>query len=87
MYSIRDVNNCEKSVYKGRNSNITFDKFMDVYSNKKVIRHNMKGIKSFSHRMYTYEINKTSLSVFDDKRYNLKDGTNTLAYGHKNIPK
>ena len=22
MYSIRDVNNCEKSVYKGHNSNI-----------------------------------------------------------------
>ena len=25
MYSIRDVNNCEKSVYKGHNSNLRRD--------------------------------------------------------------
>ena len=47
----------------------------------------MKIIKPFNHRMYTYEINKVSLSAFDDKRYILADGINTLAYGHKDIPK
>ena len=47
----------------------------------------MKGIKSFGHRMYTYESNKTSLSAFDDKRYILDDGIHTLVYGHKDIPK
>ena len=31
--------------------------------------------------------NKTSLSDFDDKRYILDDGINTLPYGHKDIPK
>ena len=59
---------------------------MDVYSNEKVIRHIMKGIKSFNDRMYTYESNKISLSVFDNKRYILDDGIHTLAYGHKDIP-
>ena len=29
--------------------------------------------------------NKISLSCFDDKRYVLDDGINTLAYFHKNI--
>ena len=47
----------------------------------------MKRTKSFNHRMYTYESNKTSLSAFDDKRYILADGINTLTYGHKGIPK
>ena len=47
----------------------------------------MKGIKSFNNRMYTYESNKISLSAFDDKRYIHPDGINTLAYGHKDIPK
>ena len=47
----------------------------------------MKGIKPFNHRMYTFESNKISLSAFDDKRYILDDGINTLPYGHKNIPK
>ena len=47
----------------------------------------MKGIKSFNNRMYTYESNKISPSAFDDKRYIHPDGINTLAYGHKDIPK
>ena len=87
MYSILDVNSCEKSIYKGHNFSIRNDEFMDVLFNKKVIRHIMKRIKSFGHTMYTYESNKTSLSAFDDKRYILDDGIHTLQYGHKDIPK
>ena len=49
MYSILDVNNYEKSVYKGYNSNIGHDEFINVHSNKKVIRHNMRRIKSRDH--------------------------------------
>ena len=75
MYSIRHRNKNEKSVYKGHNSNIKYDEFIDTHSNKKVIRHNMKGIKSINHRMYTYESNKISLSCYKDKRYIL-DGWN-----------
>ena len=87
MYSILDVNNCEKSVEKGDDSNIKNSEFKYVLFNEKVIRHIMKGIKSFNHKIYTQEINKTSLSCFDDKRYIKDDGINTLAYGHKDIPK
>ena len=47
----------------------------------------MKGIKPFNDRMDTYECNKISLSCYDDKRYTLDDGINTLPYGHKDIPK
>ena len=36
--------------------------------------------------MYSQEIDKISLSWFDDKRYILSDGINTLAYCHKDIP-
>ena len=45
----------------------------------------MKGIKPKNHNLGTYETNKISLSCFDDKRYILKNGINTLAYGHKDI--
>ena len=37
--------------------------------------------------MGTYEINKISLSVFDDKRFVLDDGIHTLAYFDKNLKK
>ena len=87
MYSILDVNNYEKSVYKGYNSNIGHDEFINVHSNKKVIRHNMRRIKSRDHIITTYEKNKIYLSAFDDKRYILDDRINTLPYGHKDIPK
>ena len=52
---------------------------------KKSLRHTMRGIKSKNHKTGTYETNETSISCFDDKRYVLKNGIDTLAYGHKNI--
>ena len=87
MYSIRDVNKNEKSTHKGHNWLIGYDEFEDTCSNKKAIRHKLRAIKSKKHELVTYESNKRSLSDFDDKRYILDDGINTLPYGHKDIPK
>ena len=47
----------------------------------------MSGIKSKKHELVTYTSNKKSISCFDDKRYILSDGINTLPYGHKDILK
>ena len=43
----------------------------------------MKRIQSKKHKIGTYEINKISLSCFDDKRFVLNDGILTLAYFYK----
>ena len=51
----------------------------------KVIRHKMKRIQSKKHKIGTYEIDKISLSCFDDKRFVLDDGVHTLAYFHTKI--
>ena len=40
----------------------------------------MKRIQSKKHELGTYEIDKISLSCFDDKRYVLDDGIRTLDY-------
>ena len=53
------------------------------YLIKKIIRHKMKRIQAKKHKIGTYEIDKISLSCFDDKRYVLDDGIHTLAYFHK----
>ena len=54
--------------------------------NKKIIRHKVKRIQAKKHKIGTYEIDKISLSCFDDdKRYVLDDGIHTLAYFHKDI--
>ena len=45
----------------------------------------MKRIQSKLHEIGTYDVCKISLSCFDNKRYILDDGVNSLAYIHKNI--
>ena len=85
MYSILDENNNEKCTNKGKNAFIEFQEFYDILSQKKIFRNTMRGIKSKNDNLRTYEWNKTSLSCFDDKRYILNDGINTLAYEHKDI--
>ena len=42
-------------------------------------------IQSKLHRIGTYNVCKISLSCFDDKRYLLNDGVNTLAHFHEDI--
>ena len=61
-----------------------FDKFKDVLFNGKSIRHKMKRIQSKKHKLETYQINKISLSCFDDKRYVCRYSILTLACFHKN---
>ena len=59
--------------------------YLDVLFNKKMTRHEMKRIQSKLHRIETYNVSKISLSYFDDKRYILDDGINSLAYSHQDI--
>ena len=70
---------------KGINTPTEFNGFRDTLFNEKVIRHKMKRILSKNHKIGTYEINKMSLSCFDDKRFVLDDSIHTLAYFHKDL--
>ena len=83
MYSILDESNKERSTSKGHSAFIEFQEFYDTLFKKKIFRHTMRGTKSKNNNLGTYETNKISLSCFDDKRYILKNGINTLAYGDK----
>ena len=47
----------------------------------------MKRIQAKKHKIGTYEIDKISLSSFDDKRYVLGDGIHTLAYFYQDSHK
>ena len=43
----------------------------------------MRRIQSKKHKLGTYEIEKISLSCFDDRRFALDDEIHRLAYFHK----
>ena len=77
----------ESNTAKGVNIATTFNEFKDTLLNNKIIRHKMRRIQSKKHKLGTYEINKISLSCFDDKRFVLNDGIYTLAYFHRKLRK
>ena len=85
MYSLLAKNGLEVNKAEGVNLKLRHNLYFDVLFNKKVVRHKMKRILSEKHKVGTYNLNKISPSCFDDKRYVLKDGINTLAYFHKDI--
>ena len=87
MYSIKKIDGKESSAAKGVNITTEFNEFKDVLFNKKIIRHKMKRIQAKKHKIGTYEIDKKSLSCFDDKRFALNDGVHTLAYFYRNCNK
>ena len=90
MYSYIKDNNKGGKTAKGikKNvikNNIKHDDYKKTLFNDKQMYHKMKTIRSENHQLGSYELNKVSLSCFDDKRYIHKDGINSYAYGHKNI--
>ena len=85
MYSLISVDDEEVTKAKGVNKKIRHKEFADVLFNKKMIRHKIKRIQSKLHRIGTYDVYQILLSCFDDKRYILDDGVNSLAYFHKDI--
>ena len=71
-----------KSVNKNVAATITHNEYKDVLLKKKCLRHSMNMIQSKDHRIGTYEINKISLSCFDDKIYIQNNEYDGLALGY-----
>ena len=83
MYSIKKIDGNEYNTAKGVRIATEVDKFKNVSFNKNIIRQKMKRIQSKKHKLGTYEIDKISLTCFDDKTYVLDDGIRTWAHFHK----
>ena len=87
MYSYIKDNQKGGKTAKGIKKNvikkdITHDNYKQTLFNNQQMYHKMKTIRSESHQLGSYEINKVSLSCFDDKRYIHEDGKTSYAYGH-----
>ena len=90
MYSYIKDNQKGGKTAKGIKKNvikkdIQHENYKETLFNNKQMYHKMKTIRSESHQLGSYEINKVSLSCFDDKRYIHEDGKTSHAYGHKDI--
>ena len=74
MYSYIKDNNKGGKTAKGIKKNvikndITHENYKNTLFNNEQMYHKMKTIRSENHQLGSYEINKVSLSCFDDKRY------------------
>ena len=79
--------NTEHKKAKGVNrivaATISYNEYKNVLLNKKCLKHSMNRIQSKDHKMGTYEINKISLSCFDDKIYIQNNKFDGLALGYQ----
>ena len=87
MYSMLSEDGKESNTVRVVNLATEFNEVKETLFNKKIIRHKVRRIQGKKHKMRTYEINKISLHVFDDKRFVLNDGIETFAYFHKDLKK
>ena len=90
MYSYITNQNKGGKTAKGIKKNVVkkdikHESYKDVLLNNKQLYHRMETIRSERHQIGSYEINKISLSCFDDKRYLHNDGITSYAYGHYKI--
>ena len=87
MYSYVKDNGLGGKTAKGIKKNviemdIKHMNYNNVLQNNTQMRHKMVCIRSVGHQLGTYEINKISLSCFDDKRYIHDNGITSYAYSH-----
>ena len=80
MFSIKKIDGKKSRTAKGVNIATEFNEFKAVLFNKEIIRHKMKRIQAKKHKIGNYEIDKISLSYFDDKRHVLDDRIHTPAF-------
>ena len=89
MYSLNVMGGESKKTSKGVKkkvvAGIPHQSYRDCLLNRSIMYSKMNQIRSYNHILYSTEQKKISLSPFDDKRYVLKNGMDTLAHGHYEI--
>ena len=61
---------------------ITHEHYRMALLNQKVQMAHIPAIRSEEHNVFTIDQTKKALSYYDDKRFILEDGINTLPHGH-----
>ena len=89
MYSLA-YGNTEKKTAKGVKRKVVENKLphtthTECLMESRVEMCSMNHIRSYNHQLYSIKLNKIGLSPYDDNRYVLENGVDTLAHGHCKI--
>ena len=61
---------------------LTFCNYAEVLEKSTVMDCEQQSIRSDFHELFTYKIKKRGLSAYDDKRFILPDGIESVPYGY-----
>ena len=76
-----------KGIPKTAKRRISHQDFKDILKSHSTSSTTFRSIRSIHHQNQTLLFKKRALSSFDDKKYILNNGVNTLSYGHYRIPR
>ena len=90
LYSYLTLNNVEEKKAKGIKkyaikNKLIFNDYKDCVLNKTTKRITQSNIRSYDHKVYTEIVNKVALNWYDDKRYIMENGIDTLSWGNYKI--
>jgi len=90
MYSLKfeDGKECKKAkgiVYSVTKNDLKHEMYQHTLETGGKMNSRMTVIRSTKHQLYTMEMNKVSLSAYDDKRFIRGNGVSSYAYGHHKI--
>ena len=83
-FTLSDLSEVKKLKGIGKsviNKDVRFDDYKDCLFNSRTKMNKMYTLNSDKHEMYVNEVNKISMSPFDDKRYICDNGIDTQPFG------
>ena len=76
------VKQSAKGVQKSVKKSLYHEAYRECLFNKTTMRKEMTQLRSEKHHIIVNRLSKVALNAFDDKRYLLGDGIQSVAYGH-----
>src|SRR4051812_8950499 len=77
-----DIKATAKGITRQVKKTIKFDDYKWILFNSEKISNKMNHLRSFNHNIHLIEVEKTSLSAFDNKRFFIENSFDTLPFGH-----
>jgi hypothetical protein len=91
LYSMKlekdEKKTCKETKRYVKDTKITHQDYVNTLLNSENLDTKQRGIVCKNHKLYSIEINKTSLSDFNDKSFILDGGISFLSYEHYKINK
>ena len=76
-----------KGIKRSAQKSISHEDYKTVLETSSTTMTTSRAIRSYKHKIYSIISTKRGLSAFDDKKYIMESGIDTLSYGHYKLQK